>query len=1036
MLGERLLQGLSKDSDLAALMLAEEAGSGLLMTVEKEFNDTLMNFETVLAGTYLTTRAEYKKLRKKFLGGTIASETDHDSVEDDLMMSFFGMKPPKPQNVNGPAVPLIDDNCVLTQLLIDIAANLPRYYEKTTPILKRGKLTGKTTTTKMLDTGEVEDWAGTMMALSNDTYMRYILCPNDLTKTILDVIQSFQYDYVQIADPLEKLVIKANLTYDTTKRRTIHDPNALVKQYNRINFLSIRPSAEDIAPRTKLDQDLSVARTKLFIHLKTTIDELTNMDRYDQATEDFAVAKTKEAIDLKKALDDIQKTEAQKNLARNIADDNEFYCGKGGQHGSLEIEREPAPKIQYTDVVGSSFGTAKEHIEEVVKVASHPHIMRLTAPRGDVKSNVMLIGPYGCHRRGQEVLMYDGTTKKVEDIVVGDLLMGPDSTPREVLRLVRGVDDMVEILPKKGDPWVVNQYHTMKLVKTQDRSKKVYRAINELVEVPLNEYLKWPQYKKTIHPLYRVPIDFQETSENPNLSIEPYMLGVLLGDGCLRNRQSVSTADPDIVQEIYAYAASVGLSVNTQSKPGNLATDYNITTGMIGGQDNPLRTKLREMNLFDCDSSDKFIPHAYKTSCRENRRKILAGLMDTDGHLHGTTCYDLISKSKRLTNDIAFVARSLGLAAYVSPCKKKSQNGTEGQYFRVIVSGDVNQIPVKLPHKKASKRIRKNNVLRTGFSTRKLGKEKFYGFTVSNDNLYLLNDFTVIRNCGKSEMAKAIGADKRIIGFNVSTADLLTAFMHESVKNVKRMFDHAKDLRRNSRYTKPVGILMDEFDRLFNYGEGVHAAYDGARMTGVLQEMMDGIVGYEGVFLVALTNVPKAVPEAVLRRFKFVDVVGQLTQEERAFLFKMFLTKGLPVDPAVVHEDYMKWAEMLDNAPGDVIGKVTDEIHFKFMHELAINESEKIGAIEKALSKRLRDRETKKQDYEYVKKALGTHKIISAADITSALESTISQPQVKMQIAKARQVYRDANDIMKGLSAVGASGLGFGAEKKSVVWSD
>jgi hypothetical protein len=785
-----------------------------------------------------------------------------------------------------------------------------------------------------------------------------------------------------------------------------------------------------------MDTDMAIARNKLFLHLKETLTALSGMSHFEQATEDYAILRTKEAIELKKAMDDILKTEEQKNLARNIQDDNEFYLGKSGNLGSLGSEREPAPKISYEDVVGASFITAKQHIEEVVKVASHPQIMRLSAPRGDVKSNIMLIGPYGCHRKGQGILMFDGSIKKVEDIVFGDLLMGPDSSPRTLLRLVRGVDDMVEIVPKKGDPWVVNQHHTMKLVKTQDKSRKGYRAINELVEVPLNEYLTWSQYKKTIHPLYRVGVDFQKTTENTNLSIEPYILGGLLGDGCLRNRQSVSTADPEIVQEIYAYAASAGLSINTQSKPENLAMDYNITTGMIGGQDNPLRTKLRKMNLFDSDSGNKFIPYAYKTSSKENRREILAGLIDTDGHLHGSTCYDLTSKSKQLTTDIAFIARSLGMAAYVRPCKKKSQNGTEGQYYRVIISGDVNQIPVKIPRKKASQRVRKHNVLRTGFSTRKLGREEFYGFTVNHDNLYLLDDFTVVRNCGKSEMAKAIGADKRIIGFNVSTADMLTAYMHESVKNVKRMYDLAKDMRRSSRYTKPVGILMDEFDRLFTYGEGVHAAYDGSRMTGVLQEMMDGIVGYEGVFLVALTNLPKSVPEAVLRRFKYIDVVGQLSQEERAQLFKHFLTRGLPIDPSVTQENYMAWSEIMVGAPGDVIGKVADEIHFKFMHELVEAKPEKVKAIEKALNKRLRDRESKKQDFDFIRKALGSYKTITAEEISSALETVIKQPQVKMQIEKAVQVYKDSEDILKGLSKIGKSGLGFGGDvrKKSDLW--
>lgn len=1018
----------NKGVELQDIVLAEEAGSELIRILSSEFQQSVLGFEKLLASVYLGTRGEYKKLRRKFLGGTM--QQDDDSVEDQLLMSFFGQRPPRRENT-GPAVALVDENCILTQLLIDIGDSLPRYYEKVSPILKRGKLTGKTKTTKILDTGEIEDWAGTMMVISNPTYWNYINMPSTLTSMILSVVKSFQSEYTSIAAAIHALVMKANLEHEE-KRRIIDDPNALVKQYNRINFLSIRPSAEDIAPRTKMDADVAVARTKLFVHLKETLQQLSGMDRSEQTTEDYAVERTKESIALKEAIDDIQRTEAQKNLKRNIADDNEFYVGKSGNIGTISSEREPAPKITYDDVIGASFIKAKQHVEEVVKVASHPHLMRLTAPRGNVKSNLLFIGPYGCHAAGQKILMYDGKLKLVEDIVVGDLLMGPDSSPREVLRLVRGVDDMVEIIPNKGDPWIVNQHHTMKLVKTQDRSKKVYRAIGELVEVSLNEYMNWPQYKKSIHPLYRVPIDFQPTHENTNLSIDPYFLGVLLGDGTITQSVGVTTADQEIHNEVFAQAAIAGLSVSVDTSCERTPTLY-FSAGMRGGLENSYQIELKKLELLGCTSGTKFIPQTYKTASRSNRFQILAGLLDTDGHLHGN-CFDYISKSEQLANDVAFVARSLGIAAYVKPCQKSSQNGTVGNYYRVSISGELDQIPTKILRKKASKRKRIQNVLRTGFSTRKLGKDNFYGFTVDVDNLYLLDDFTVIRNCGKTEIARAIGGDKRIIGFNVAVADMLTAYMHESVKNVKRVWDCAKDLRKGSRNTKPVGILMDEFDRLFNYGEGVHAAYDGGRMTGVLQEMMDGVVDYEGVFLVGMTNVPKQIPEAVLRRFKYVDVVGQLNQEERIKLFKMFLTRGLPVDTSVTDDDYAKWAEMLNHAPGDVIGKVTDEIHFKFMHELVTNDAKMIAALEKNLSRKLRNRDATKTDYTFLKSALGKKKMIGAADITTALESVIIQPQVKMQINKARQTYKDAEDILKGLSSIGESDHGFHGKKKSVVW--
>ena len=72
----------------------------------------------------------------------------------------------------------------------------------------------------------------------------------------------------------------------------------------------------------------------------------------------------------------------------------------------------------------------------------------------------------GCHAAGQSILLYSGKTKKVEDIHTGELLMGPDSRPRRVLNLCRGEGKMFRIVPKKGEPFVVNEDHILSLMFT------------------------------------------------------------------------------------------------------------------------------------------------------------------------------------------------------------------------------------------------------------------------------------------------------------------------------------------------------------------------------------------------------------------------------------------------------------------------------------------------------------------------------------------------------------------------------------------
>jgi len=138
--------------------------------------------------------------------------------------------------------------------------------------------------------------------------------------------------------------------------------------------------------------------------------------------------------------------------------------------------------------------------------------------------NTLAVAPTGCHAPGTPILMYDGSIKAVEAIAVGDLLMGPDSASRRVLELHRGEDEMFEIRPMKGDPFIVNAGHILTLVRTNDGDSG--RA-HEIVDIALFDYLSECATFRHLHKLFRVAVDFPSPRDLP---IDPYFLGVLLGD--------------------------------------------------------------------------------------------------------------------------------------------------------------------------------------------------------------------------------------------------------------------------------------------------------------------------------------------------------------------------------------------------------------------------------------------------------------------------------------------------------------------------
>lgn len=95
-------------------------------------------------------------------------------------------------------------------------------------------------------------------------------------------------------------------------------------------------------------------------------------------------------------------------------------------------------------------------------------------------SMFLILQGSGCHAVDTAIKMYNGTNKLVQDVAIGDKLMGDDNTERNVIELFRGQDDMYKITPYKGDKsYVVNKNHVMSL-----KNKE------EIVDIKLNDYLK------------------------------------------------------------------------------------------------------------------------------------------------------------------------------------------------------------------------------------------------------------------------------------------------------------------------------------------------------------------------------------------------------------------------------------------------------------------------------------------------------------------------------------------------------------------
>lgn len=422
-----------------------------------------------------------------------------------------------------------------------------------------------------------------------------------------------------------------------------------------------------------------------------------------------------------------------------------------------------------------------------------------------------------CLGYGTPVLMFDGSIKPVQDIVNGDLVMGPDATSRTVSGVMQGHGPLYRITPVKGEPWVCNGDHILSL-------KRV--GTDEIVNISVNDWFKLHKTDKVKLKQWRSDCDFPEK----DLPIDPYVVGVWLGDGSRYDAKiTIGNHKQAIKDYLQGWADSTGLL--TASTPGRGCEDIAFRM--------PKETRGRNQNPFVwirynfVKNGLKYIRQDYLTGSREQRIELLSGLLDTDGSL-ARTGYEFTSKSRELSEGVCFLARSLGLAAYLKECRKGIKStGFVGTYYRVGISGDCTFL--KCLVNKAPQRKQRKSVLRTGFSVEPLGDGDYYGFALDKDKLFLLGDFTVTHNTEfLTQMALLWGKTKRV-GFIALEAEpeeieqriLYKLYAAEVLSDSQRDRSVHLDYRRyrlgmmNKELEKYDSIVQEKFEaqtaNLFTY---------------------------------------------------------------------------------------------------------------------------------------------------------------------------------------------------------------------------
>ena len=346
---------------------------------------------------------------------------------------------------------------------------------------------------------------------------------------------------------------------------------------------------------------------------------------------------------------------------------------------------------------------------------------------------------------------------KMGDIKVGDYIIGSDGRKAKVLGVYpQGKKPVYEITFKDGtktrcsdehlwwyrdlgDRRFDREFRVATLKEIMSEPLKVGRAFN--LSIPKNKPIKDFEYKV--------------------LPLNPYALGCLLGDGCLvglNNEKQCSCyfsgIEEDIIERLNNSIKSFGkfvLNTHTQCQ-------Y-IFRGVDGIKNSVFRKVLLDLGVC-VKSGEKFIPKSYLYASKEDRFALLQGLFDTDGCIVPNGSFIFSTSSKQLSEDIAFLCRSLGYRVLIT---NKNRVGKSYKTYGKMYTRKSLEYTVRIQtHNKifTSKKHLEKDIVACGKHSRQetykdliitnikyVGKEECQCIMVDNeDHTYICDDFVVTHN--------------------------------------------------------------------------------------------------------------------------------------------------------------------------------------------------------------------------------------------------------------------------------------------------
>lgn len=363
------------------------------------------------------------------------------------------------------------------------------------------------------------------------------------------------------------------------------------------------------------------------------------------------------------------------------------------------------------------------------------------------------------------------------NLKVGDLVIGRDGKPTKIIK-INDFDDekeIFEIVFKDGRKVRCTDNHIWQV----RRSKSEFGWFLTKTK-KLREYLEQRPQAKFYVP-HVEPVEFEPQEQ----VIHPYIMGVLLGDGCFTRGQVEIATNGETKETIEKFIPDTIKIVDyDKDHIGLVGTEKNV---------NPYRREISALNLKGTNSKTKFIPDKYLFGSVDQRVYLLQGLMDSDGHVKDNGACSFSTVSERLAKDFMQLVFSLGGTARLGTREYGGKNWTKLNIVSFSLPQDIKpfRIERKLNRYKGTGRAIDQSIE----SIRPVGSSKVRCIVLDDDEqLYVTTDYIVTHNSLMMESSK-----KTPDGEFIKAQTLVTSTRKTSDGLMQKIIDECEEAKREGR---------------------------------------------------------------------------------------------------------------------------------------------------------------------------------------------------------------------------------------------